>query len=204
MLRIVALISGQGSNLDALLHYLRDSDVAAEVVAIGSDTDAAGLALGDTWNIPTFVVPFEWDAGSSPKTREQWGARLGDAIESWQPDLLVLSGFMRVLPASAVARFAPRILNTHPAYLPEFPGAHAVRDALQAGVTETGASVIVVDESIDGGPIVARQRVAVKPGDTESTLHERIKVVERQLLADTIRNLVDKHVTTTSSPGGNS
>ena len=105
----------------------------------------------------------------------------------WSPDLVVLSGLMRLLPASVVDAWAPHLINTHPAYLPEFPGAHGVRDALAAGVAETGASVIVVDNGVDSGPILAQERVPVLPGDTEHTLHERIKPVERRLLIEVVR-----------------
>ncbi len=181
VLRIVALVSGGGSNLEALLDHLDRSNTDAKVVAIGSDLDAPGLSHGTKRGIPTFVVPFH-----STPDREAWGEELIAAIEQHQPDLVVLSGFMRLVPANVVARFAPHLLNTHPAFLPEFPGAHAVRDAMAAGVTESGASLIVVDESVDGGPLVSQVRVPVQPGDTESTLHERIKTAERTLLANAI------------------
>ena len=111
---------------------------------------------------------------------------LGDALESYTPDLIILSGFMRLLPPSLVARFTPRIINTHPAFLPEFPGAHGVRDALAAGVRETGASVIVVDDGVDTGEILAQERVPVLPEDDEESLHERVKIVERRLLLDVL------------------
>ena len=111
---------------------------------------------------------------------------LGEALESYTPDLIILSGFMRLLPPSLVARFTPRIINTHPAFLPEFPGAHGVRDALAAGVRETGASVIVVDDGMDTGEILAQERVPVLPEDDEESLHERVKIVERRLLLDVL------------------
>jgi phosphoribosylglycinamide formyltransferase-1 len=107
-----------------------------------------------------------------------------------QPDWIILSGFMRLIPPGLVARFSPRILNTHPAYLPEFPGATAVADALAAGVSDTGASVIAVDEGVDTGPVLAKRRVPIHQGDTEATLHLRIKVVERELLLDVLSQLV--------------
>ena len=128
-------------------------------------------------------------------SREAWGSELGDQLDVWSPDLIVLSGLMRLLPASLVARFAPRIINTHPAYLPEFPGAHGVRDALAAGVAQTGASVILVDNGVDTGPILAQERVAVLPGDDEHTLHERIKPVERRLLIDVVRGIATGEIT---------
>jgi phosphoribosylglycinamide formyltransferase-1 len=122
--------------------------------------------------------------------RDAWGEALGDAIAAFAPDWIILSGFMKLLPPGVVARFSPKILNTHPAYLPEFPGAHGVADALAAGVEETGASVIVVDDGVDSGPIVARKRVSIHPGDTKASLHERIKVVERELLLDVLAQVI--------------
>lgn len=184
MLNLVVLISGGGSNLRALLEAAQHADYPARVVAIGADRDADGLALGEEFGIPTFVVPF-----TRGDDREAWGAELIAAIEPWSPDLVVLSGLMRLVPSNVVERFAPNLLNTHPAYLPEFPGAHGVRDALAAGVAQTGASIIIVDTSVDGGPIVVQERIAIEPGDTEASLHERIKPVERRLLIDTVRDI---------------
>lgn len=189
MLRVVVLISGGGSNLRALLDACEDATFPARVVAIGADRDADGLAFAEEFGLPSFVVPF----GAFP-SREQWGDELIDQLRQWDADLVVLSGFMRLLPPRVVAAFAPRLLNTHPAYLPEFPGAHAVRDALAAGATETGASVIVVDDGVDSGPIVAQRRVPVLPGDTEARLHDRIKVVERELLIQTVRDIADARI----------
>jgi phosphoribosylglycinamide formyltransferase-1 len=189
VLRLVVLISGGGSNLRALLEACQDADYPARVVAIGADRDADGLALGEEYGIPTFVVPFGAFA-----TREEWGDELAAQLRQWDPDLVVLSGFMRLLPPRVVAGFAPRLLNTHPAFLPEFPGAHAVRDALAAGAAETGASVIVVDEGVDSGPIVVQRRVPVEPGDTEAHLHERIKRVERELLIAAVRGVADGQI----------
>lgn len=184
MLNLVVLISGTGSNLRALLEATRHADYPARVVAIGADRDADGLALGEEFGIPTFVVPF-----TRGDDRDAWGAELIAAIDPWAPDLVVLSGLMRLVPENVVDRYAPNLLNTHPAYLPEFPGAHGVRDALAAGVDQTGASIIIVDSSVDGGPIVVQERVAIEPGDTEASLHDRIKPVERRLLIDTIRDI---------------
>lgn len=184
MLNLVVLISGGGSNLRALLEAASHDDYPARVVAIGADREADGLALGEEFGIPTFVVSFE-----RGDDRDAWGAELIAAIDPWAPDLVVLSGLMRLVPANVVEHYAPNLLNTHPAYLPEFPGAHGVRDALAAGATQTGASIIIVDTSIDGGPIVVQERVAIEPGDTEATLHDRIKPVERRLLIDTVRNI---------------
>ena len=183
---LVVLISGTGSNLEAFLCALPDSGMDAAVVAVGADGQAPGLVHATSRNIPTFVV--------SPKDfpdRSAWGHALVEALEGCDPDWVILSGFMKLLPPVVVHRFSPRIINTHPAYLPEFPGAHGVRDALAAGVSQTGASVIVVDDGVDSGPILAQERVTIEPGDTEDSLHERIKVVERRLLLDVMSTLVN-------------
>ena len=190
MLRLVVLISGGGSNLRALLEASEDAEFPARVVAIGADLPADGLAHGEEFGIPTFVVPFGAFA-----TREEWGDELLDQVRQWGADLVILSGFMRLLPPRVVEALTPNLLNTHPAYLPEFPGAHGVRDALAAGVTETGASVIVVDAGVDTGPIVAQRRVPVLPGDTEARLHDRIKLVERDLLVQVVLDIANGHVT---------
>lgn len=186
MLRVVVLISGGGSNLRALLEAAQDADYPARVVAVGADRQADGLAHAEAFGIPSFVVPF-----TSFDSREAWGDELLAQLREWQPDLVVLSGLMRLLPPQLVAAYTPAIINTHPAYLPEFPGAHGVRDALAAGVTQTGASVIVVDDGVDSGPILAQRRIPIEPGDTEATLHERIKPVERELLIQTVRDIAD-------------
>ncbi|UTT61438.1 phosphoribosylglycinamide formyltransferase [Microcella humidisoli] len=186
MLRVVVLISGGGSNLRALLEATRDAEYPAHVVAVGADREAEGLAHAEAFGIPAFTVPY-----SSFPSREAWGDELLATIAEWQPDLVVLSGLMRLLPPAVVEALAPRLINTHPAYLPEFPGAHGVRDALAAGVAQTGASVIVVDTGVDTGPILAQERVPVLPDDTEHSLHERIKPVERRLLIDVVRGIAD-------------
>ena len=189
MLRLVVLISGSGSNLRALLERCDQADFPAHVVAVGADRDAGGLVHADEFGVPSFVVPFP-----QYETREAWGDALLEAVRIWSPDVVVLSGLMRLLPPGAVDALRPGLVNTHPAYLPEFPGAHAVRDALAAGVTETGASVILVDHGADTGPILARERVPVLPGDTEGVLHDRIKPVERRLLADVIQGIAEGRI----------
>ncbi|MGL4256796.1 MAG: phosphoribosylglycinamide formyltransferase, partial [Microbacterium sp.] len=151
---------------------------------VGADREADGFAHAEEYGIPTFMVPFaQFDS------REAWGEELAAQLAVWQPDLVVLSGLMRLLPAPLVDEWSPRIINTHPAYLPEFPGAHGVRDALAAGVAQTGASVIIVDNGVDSGPILAQERVPVLPGDDEHSLHDRIKPVERRLLIDVVRRI---------------
>ena len=189
MLRLVVLISGGGSNLRALLDASDDAEFPARVVAIGADRDADGLEHAEHYAIPSFVVPFQ-----AYPDREAWGEALVEQIRQWDADLVILSGFMRLLPASAVRELAPNLINTHPAYLPEFPGAHAVRDALAAGATQTGASVIVVDEGVDSGPVIAQERVPIQPGDTEEILHNRIKRVERELLVQVVLDIANSHI----------
>jgi phosphoribosylglycinamide formyltransferase-1 len=184
VLSAVVLISGTGSNLRALLEAASVADYPVRIVAVGADREAEGLAHAEAFGVPTFVVPWR-----GKEERVAWGDELLHQLQVWNPDIVVLSGLMKLLPPAVVARFSPRIINTHPAYLPEFPGAHGVRDALAAGATETGASVIVVDDGVDAGPILAQRRVPVLPGDDEATLHERIKPVERELLIDVVRRI---------------
>lgn len=186
MLTLVVLISGGGSNLRALLDAAEDAQYPARVIAVGSDREAEGLAIAEEFGIATFTL-----ALSAYPDREAWGDALLEQVRQWEPDLVVLSGFMRLLPPRVVAALTPNLINTHPAYLPEFPGAHGVRDALTAGVRETGASLIVVDNGVDAGPVIAQERVPVLPDDTETSLHERIKLVERRLLVQSILDIAN-------------
>lgn len=188
--RLVVLISGAGSNAADLLRRLDESGgrIDARVVAMGSDVDAPGLSAAIERGIPTFRVPLERGGD-----RDAWGESLIEVIDSYAPDLVILSGFMRLVPSNVVNRYSPNLWNTHPAFLPEFPGAHAVRDAMDAGVSETGASVIVVDDGVDTGPILAQQRVLIHPGDTEDVVHERIKGVERELLFRLVEEFCREH-----------
>jgi phosphoribosylglycinamide formyltransferase-1 len=181
---VVVLISGGGSNLEALLQATEADDLPVRVVAVGADRPASGLEHARSRGIPVFVC-----APADHPDRAAWGDALLTQVQRFGADLVVLSGFMRLLPPGVVAALSPRLINTHPAYLPEFPGAHAVRDALAAGADATGASVIVVDTGVDSGPIVAQRRVPILPQDTEATLHDRIKLVERELLAQSLRGI---------------
>jgi phosphoribosylglycinamide formyltransferase-1 len=187
VISLVVLVSGQGSNLRALLEASVDAEFPARVVAVGSDRDdAGGLDVAAEYGIPTFTVAF-----SSFANRAEWGDEMLQQIRTWSPDVVVLSGFMRLFPPRVVDALSPNLINTHPAFLPEFPGAHGVRDAIKAGVAQTGASVIVVDNGVDTGPIIARERVAVAADDTESSLHRRIKLVERRLLIQTVLDIAN-------------
>ena len=178
--RLVVLVSGEGTNLQALLDATADPAYGARVVAVGADrAGIRGLERAEAAGVPTFVVRLKDCAD-----RDEFDRRTADAIAAYDPDLVVLAGYMKILAGWVVAKWPT--LNTHPALLPAFPGAHGVRDALDYGVKVTGASVILVDEGVDAGPIVAQVPVDVHEGDDESTLHERIKSVERGLLVDVV------------------
>jgi len=189
VLSLVVLISGTGSNLRHLLETAEDAEYPARVVAVGADRDAEGLRHAEEYGIPTFTV-----SPTAFADRDAWGRALLEHIRVWEPDLVVLSGLMRLLPPVVVEALSPRLINTHPSYLPEFPGAHAVRDALEAGAAQTGASIIVVDNGIDAGPVLVQERVRIEPGDTESSLHERIKVLERRLLVQTVLDIANEKI----------
>src|SRR3954453_18584546 len=183
--RLVVLVSGAGTNLQALLAACADPAYGCAVVAVGSDNhDAGGLSRARTAGVETFVVPF-----AEYPDRGQWDAALADAIAKHEPDLVVLAGFMRIVGSPVLQGFPSRLVNTHPALLPSFPGAHAVRDAVAYGVKVTGVTVHLVDAGVDTGPIVAQASVPVLDGDDEPTLHERIKTVERTLLVDAVGRL---------------
>jgi phosphoribosylglycinamide formyltransferase-1 len=184
--RLVVLVSGTGTNLLALCAACRDPAYGATVVAVGADRpDAGGVTRARDLGVPTFVVPFAEFAD-----RAAWDVALAAAVDAHRPDLVVCAGFMRLLGPEFLARFPERIVNTHPALLPAFPGAHAVRDALAYGVTVTGATVHLVDAGVDTGPVVDQVAVRVEPGDDEARLHERIKTVEHALLVAAVGRLV--------------
>lgn len=180
MARVLVLASGSGTLLQALL----DSRIGEHIVAVGTDVpDCQALDRAQAKQIPTFAVVLGSD-------RDAWNRELLAMIEGYQPDLIVCAGFMRVLGSEVVDAYAGRIINSHPALLPAFPGAHAVRDALAYGVTWTGCTVHIVDHGVDSGPILAQQPVEVREGDDEGSLHERIKEVERVLLVEVVASLV--------------
>jgi phosphoribosylglycinamide formyltransferase-1 len=182
---VVVLLSGTGSLCAALLAAGDDPAYPATVVAVGGDRDAAGLEPARRRGIPTFVC-----ALADHPDRAAWDRALAGAIAAHEPDLVVSAGFMKIVGPAVLAAFGGRLINTHPALLPAFPGAHAVRDALAAGVPVTGTTVHVVDAGVDTGPVLAQRQVAVLPGDDETSLHERIKTVERELLVQTVAELV--------------
>jgi phosphoribosylglycinamide formyltransferase-1 len=182
--RVAVLLSGTGSLCAALLDAADDPTFPADVVAVGSDRDAEGLAHARRRGLPTFVCAL----GDHPD-RAAWDRSLAAELSAFAPDLVVSAGFMKIVGPAVLTAFGGRLINTHPALLPAFPGAHAVRDALAAGATVTGATVHVVDAGVDTGPVLAQREVAVLPGDDEARLHERIKHVERQLLVETVAHL---------------
>ncbi len=187
MLSVVVLISGAGSNLRALLDACESPLFPAKVRAVGADNPATGLEHAELFGVPTFVVD-----PSRFESREAWAEALLSNVKHFEPDLVVLAGFMRILPANFVQTLSPNLINTHPSLLPAFPGAHAVRDALSAGAKTTGVTVHVVDEGVDTGPQLAEREVQVEDNDTEAALHERIKVVERELLVDVVRQIAEQ------------
>jgi phosphoribosylglycinamide formyltransferase-1 len=186
MLSIVVLISGSGSNLRALLEACDNPLFPGKILAVGSDNPAAGLAHAEQFGVPTFVVePGLFDS------REEWAEVLLRNLEYHKPDLVVLAGFMKVLPAGFVAALSPNIINLHPSLLPAFPGAHAVRDALSAGADATGATVHIVDAGVDTGPILAQREIAIPTGISESDLHEQIKTIERSLIVEVVSQIAE-------------
>lgn len=190
MLEVVVLISGSGSNLRAILEACASGALDARVVAVGADNHCAGLDHAREFSVPTFVVE-----PAAYANREAWGEAFLAEIQGHHPDLVVSAGLMRILPANVVRALSPHLINTHPALLPNFPGAHAVRDALAAGVAETGITVHIIDEGVDTGPIIQQARVPIHPGDTEAVLHERIKQVERVLIVDVIAGIASHTIT---------
>ena len=183
--RLVVLVSGSGTNLQALLDASADPDFPAEVVAVGADTAGiAGLDRAAAAGLPSFVVPI-----ADHPDRAAWDVALADAVAAHEPDWVVCAGFMRILGAGFLDRFPEHVINTHPALLPSFPGAHGVRDTLAYGVKVTGCTVHLVDSGVDTGPVLAQGTVPVEPHDDETSLHDRIKTVERSLLVGTVAAL---------------
>lgn len=181
---LVVLISGTGSNLAALLRAAAEPGCPYVVTGVIADREASGLEHARAEGIPTEVVRLGDHAD-----RAGWDRALAEAVSRREPELVVLAGFMKLVGPPLLEAFGGRIVNTHPALLPSFPGAHGVRDALAHGVKITGASVIEVDAGVDTGRILAQVAVEVLEEDTESTLHERIKAAEQPLLVEVVRSL---------------
>jgi phosphoribosylglycinamide formyltransferase-1 len=191
--RVAVLASGSGSLLQALLDAAATDDYPAEIVTVVSDRSGVGAldraaAAGTAAEV---VRPAEH------ADRAAWDAALADVVAAAEPDLVVSAGFARLLGPAFLARFGGRTINTHPTLLPAFPGAHPVRDTVAYGVKVTGATVHLVDAGVDTGPVLAQEAVPVEADDTEDTLHERIKVVERRMLVDTVAALVRHGATVT-------
>lgn len=184
--RLVVLVSGSGTNLQALLDATADPAYGAEVVAVGADRDGIeGLARAERAGIPTFVHRVK-----DFPTREEWDAAMADSCLGFTPDLVVSAGFMKLAGPGFLGAFEGRYVNTHPALLPSFPGMHGAADALEHGVKVTGATLFVVDAGVDTGPIVAQTVVPVEDDDDVESLHERIKVAERAMLVESVGRMV--------------
>ena len=191
--RLVVLVSGAGTNLQALLDATKDPTYGAEVVAVGADRDGIeGLERADRSAVPTFVRKV-----ADFTDRRRWDSVLTDTVAAFEPDLVVLAGFMRLVGAEFLGRFAGRVVNTHPALCPSFPGTTAPADALAYGVKVTGATLFVVDEGIDTGPIIAQTTVTVEADDDVDSLHDRIKVAERAMLVATVGRIAREGFTIT-------
>lgn len=179
---MVVLVSGAGTNLQALIDASADPAYGARIVAVGADRDGIeGLDRAERAGIPTFVRK----VGQST-SREHWDLSLADSVAAFEPDLVVLAGFMKLVGPAFLDRFRDRVVNTHPALCPAFPGTTGPADALEYGVKVTGATLFVVDAGVDTGPIVAQTSVPVEDDDDVEALHERIKVAERRMLVESV------------------
>lgn len=187
--RIVVLISGSGTNMEALVEACRSGDVPGEVVGVIADRDCEGLRLAEKLSVEAGLVDF-----SSYEDRQEWSMALRDRVAGYEPDLVVSAGFMRILAPVFVDAFPNKLINLHPALLPAFAGAHGVRDALEHGVKVTGSTVHFVDHLVDHGPILLQEAVEVREDDDVETLHHRIKEVEHRLLPRACRLILEGDV----------
>jgi phosphoribosylglycinamide formyltransferase-1 len=183
--RVVVLASGTGSLFQALID--NSANLGIDIVCLISDSEVQACDRARSAQIPVQVIPMKSDGNI-------WNKELAAQLRAANPDLIISAGFMKVLGAELVSEFEGKIINTHPALLPSFPGAHAVRDVLAAGVSETGSTIHFVDAGIDTGAVIAQEKVSVLTGDSESELHERIKVVERELLIEVVKQIVQGKV----------
>jgi phosphoribosylglycinamide formyltransferase-1 len=187
--RIVVLISGSGSNMEALVEACEAGEVPGEVVGVIADRECTGLKFAEQRELPHRLVrPNEYDS------RDEWCVALRDEVASFEPDLVVSAGFMRILAPVFVDAFAGRLINLHPSLLPSFKGAHAVRDALEFGVKLTGSTIHFVDVEVDHGPIIMQKPTPIRDGDTEESLHARIKSLEHRLLPEVCRLFLEGRV----------
>ncbi len=192
-LRVVVLLSGTGTLCQALLDAQQRGLAQYQIVAVGSDDRLApGLVRAEHAGIATFAVPMAGNFKRGTAQRRAWDEELTAAVAAYAPDLVVSAGFMKLFDHPFLERFGGQIINTHPSLVPAFPGAHAVRDALAAGATVTGASIFWVNDGIDTGELIAQRVVDIDHADTEASLHERIKIVERELLVETLNCLADR------------
>jgi phosphoribosylglycinamide formyltransferase 1 len=184
--RLVVLVSGAGTNLQALLDATTDAAYGANVVAVGADRDGIeGLRRAERAGVPTFVRRV-----ADRASRADWDKDITATVQSYEPDLVVLAGFMKLMGPAFLEAYEGRVVNTHPALLPSFPGMHAPRDALEHGVRVTGATLFFVDDGVDAGPIIAQVTEPVLEDDDVDTLHERIKAGERVMLVETVGRMV--------------
>jgi phosphoribosylglycinamide formyltransferase-1 len=191
--RLVVLVSGAGTNLQALIDASADPAYGAKVVAVGADRDGIeGLARAEHAGIPTFVRRV-----ADFTSREHWDHTLTDTVAAFEPDVVVLAGFMKLVGADFLDRFADKVVNTHPALCPSFPGTSGPADALEYGVKVTGATLFVVDAGVDTGAIIAQTVVAVTDEDDVGSLHERIKVAEREMLVENVGRMAREGITVT-------
>ena len=175
--RVLLLASGAGSLAQSILDAQRSEKIDLQILGVISDKDAPVLALAKEYGVDSYLIPMQTD-------RSEWDSALFSKVAELNPDLIVSVGFMRILSAPFVEHF--KVINTHPALLPKFPGAHAVRDALAAGVSETGTTVHWVDAGVDTGEVIDQVKVPINPGDSEEVLHERIKIAERALIVEVL------------------
>ena len=184
--RLVVLVSGAGTNLQALLDACADPAYGAQIVAVGADREGIeALARAQRAGVPIFTHRVK-----DFPDRADWDRALTQSCAAARPDLIVLAGFMKLVGEQFLGTFGGRVINTHPALLPAFPGMHAVRDALDHGVKLTGCTLFLVDAGLDSGPVIAQAAVPVLDEDDEATLHERVKVAERSLLVETVGRMV--------------
>ena len=186
MSRLVVLVSGAGTNLQALLDACADTSFGATVAAVGADRDGiSALSRAEAAGVPTFTRRVK-----DYPSRGDWDRAMTAACAGFEPDLVILAGFMKLVGADFLGRFGGRVINTHPALLPSFPGMRGIRDALEYGVKVAGCTVFLVDAGTDSGPVIAQAAVPVHDDDDEASLHERVKVAERSLLTATVGRMV--------------